>query len=159
MAYQLSFSLSLGRQTHVQRLFTIICYGLHTELGAQAIHCYKTTPCRVHCQQPSLLLRRTLATQSIMGRSVAALLLCAPLLAAAAGLAVKRQSITALSQSQISSFKPYTFFASAAYCNPSTTINWSCGANCQANTGFEPIAAGGDGDSVQFCAYHDSFSS
>jgi len=62
----------------------------------------------------------------------------------------KRQSITTLSQSQISAFKTYTFFASAAYCNPSTTINWSCGSNCNANPGFEPIASGGDGDSVQF---------
>ena len=39
----------------------------------------------------------------------------------------KRQSITPLSFSQISSFTPYTYFASAAYCNASTTINWSCG--------------------------------
>lgn len=40
---------------------------------------------------------------------------------------VRRQSITTLSTSQIETFKPFTFFASAAYCNPSTTINWSCG--------------------------------
>ena len=38
----------------------------------------------------------------------------------------KRQSITTLSPAQISSFKPFTSFASAAYCDPSTTINWSC---------------------------------
>ncbi|KAF8799891.1 lipase class 3 family protein [Phlegmacium glaucopus] len=62
----------------------------------------------------------------------------------------KRQSITALSSSQISAFKPFTFFASTAYCNPSTTINWSCGANCAANSGFIPVASGGDGSSVQF---------
>lgn len=41
--------------------------------------------------------------------------------------ATRRQSITTLSTSQIETFKPFTFFASAAYCNPSTTINWSCG--------------------------------
>ena len=39
----------------------------------------------------------------------------------------KRQSITALSSAQISAFKPFTFFASAAYCQPTATINWSCG--------------------------------
>ena len=39
----------------------------------------------------------------------------------------KRQSITPLSSAQISSFTPFTFFASTAYCNPSTTINFSCG--------------------------------
>ncbi|KAH9055746.1 Alpha/Beta hydrolase protein [Lactarius vividus] len=42
---------------------------------------------------------------------------------------VKRQAITLLSSSQISSYAPFTHFASTAYCNPSTTINWSCG--CQ----------------------------
>ncbi|KAF8817628.1 lipase class 3 family protein [Phlegmacium glaucopus] len=62
----------------------------------------------------------------------------------------KRQSITTLSSSQILSFKPFTFFASTAYCNPSTTINWSCGANCAANSDFIPVASGGDGGSVQF---------
>jgi hypothetical protein len=43
----------------------------------------------------------------------------------------KKQSstITPLDSAQISSFKPYTFFASTAYCPPSTTHNWSCGAS------------------------------
>ncbi|KAH8995119.1 lipase class 3 family protein [Lactarius hatsudake] len=71
-----------------------------------------------------------------------------------AGLAhatvVKRQDITSLSTSQISSFTPFTRFASTAYCNPSTTVNWSCGANCQANPDFLPTASGGDGDATQF---------
>ena len=40
---------------------------------------------------------------------------------------VKRQEITALSPTQIAGFAPFTHFASAAYCNPSSTINWSCG--------------------------------
>ena len=41
----------------------------------------------------------------------------------------KRQSsnIIPLNLTQISSFKPYTFFASAAYCLPSTTSKWTCG--------------------------------
>ncbi|TFK42180.1 lipase class 3 family protein [Crucibulum laeve] len=63
---------------------------------------------------------------------------------------LKRQSITALSTAQISAFKPFTFFASTAYCNPSTTLAWSCGANCNANADFIPVASGGDGASVQF---------
>ena len=57
--------------------------------------------------------------------------LLASIVEAAPGLDVvqlsKRQSITALSSEQISSFTPFTFFASAAYCNPNTTINFSCG--------------------------------
>lgn len=97
------------------------------------------------------------------------------------GVSAKRQSITALSGSQISAFKPFSFFASAAYCQPSTTINWSCGctlflidglvrfpeinavdsANCNNNPGFEPTASGGDGTDTQFCEalYHNSLAS
>ena len=62
-----------------------------------------------------------------------------------------RQSITALGTTAIESFKPYTFFASAAYCQPAATLAWNCGANCQANPTFKPIASGGDGDGTQFC--------
>ncbi|KAK7038707.1 hypothetical protein VNI00_010591 [Paramarasmius palmivorus] len=64
--------------------------------------------------------------------------------------AVKRQSITALSAAQISAFKPYSFYASTAYCKPANTLAWNCGANCQANPTFKPIASGGDGGSIQF---------
>ena len=83
----------------------------------------------------------------------------------------RRASITALSTSQINAFTPYTYYASAAYCAASTTASWSCGgtlskfgwyslkltgavAACSANSGFEVVASGGDGDSVQYCAYH-----
>ncbi|KAI5123194.1 hypothetical protein M0805_003961 [Coniferiporia weirii] len=62
----------------------------------------------------------------------------------------KRQSITTLSSSQVSAFKPYSYFASAAYCAPNTTINWSCGDNCNGNAGFVPTASGGDGSDVQY---------
>lgn len=62
----------------------------------------------------------------------------------------RRQSITTLSASQIATFKPFTFFASAAYCQPSVTKTWSCGANCDANPGFIPTASGGDGTDTQF---------
>jgi hypothetical protein len=45
---------------------------------------------------------------------------------------VKRQAITPLSSSQISSYTAFTNFASTAYCSPSTTINWSCGGASRA---------------------------
>jgi len=61
-----------------------------------------------------------------------------------------RQAITTLSASQISTFKPYTFYASAGYCTPASTLAWNCGANCEANPTFHPVASGGDGDGVQF---------
>jgi len=80
-------------------------------------------------------------------------LLCSSVNAAPASALVelsKRQSITALTAAQISAFKPFTNFASTAYCQPSTTISWTCGANCNANPDFIPVASGGDGSSVQF---------
>lgn len=61
-----------------------------------------------------------------------------------------RQGITALSISQIDFYNPYTWFASAAYCTPSTTSKWSCGSDCQANPGFAPIASGGDSTIIQY---------
>ncbi|TFK39670.1 lipase class 3 family protein [Crucibulum laeve] len=61
-----------------------------------------------------------------------------------------RQSITALSTTQIAAFRPFSHYASTAYCQPSQTLTWSCGANCDANPTFEPTASGGDGSSVQF---------
>ncbi|KAJ3483663.1 hypothetical protein NLI96_g6166 [Meripilus lineatus] len=61
-----------------------------------------------------------------------------------------RQAITTLTPAQISAFKPFTFYASAGYCDPSTTLSWSCGANCNANPTFKPIASGGDGVETQF---------
>lgn len=62
----------------------------------------------------------------------------------------RRQTITALTSSQITAFRPFTHFASTAYCQPSTTLTWSCGTNCAANSDFIPVASGGDGASVQF---------
>lgn len=61
-----------------------------------------------------------------------------------------RQTISALSASQISSFRPYTYYASAGYCAASATADWNCGANCEANPSFIPVASGGDGDDVQY---------
>ena len=42
---------------------------------------------------------------------------------------VKRQNdITTLSSAMVNTFAPFTHFASTAYCNPSMTINWTCGS-------------------------------
>ncbi|KAI9510547.1 lipase [Russula earlei] len=68
----------------------------------------------------------------------------------------QRQAISTLSSTQIDAFAPFTHFASTAYCNPSTTINWSCGANCDANPDFQPVISGGDGSGTQF--YYVGFS-
>ncbi|KAF8336730.1 lipase [Amanita rubescens] len=62
----------------------------------------------------------------------------------------KQSNIASLSPAQIDDFTPYTRFASIAYCPPNTTLSWSCGADCQANPDFKPVASGGDGASVQF---------
>lgn len=37
------------------------------------------------------------------------------------------RSVTALSAAQISEYTPYTHYASTAFCNPSTTLTWTCG--------------------------------
>ncbi|KAJ6605839.1 lipase [Mycena sp. CBHHK59/15] len=84
-----------------------------------------------------------------LGLSVAVLALASLVHAAPAPLAA-RQAITTLSTSQISTFKPYSFYASAGYCKSAATLAWNCGANCDANPGFHPVASGGDGDAVQF---------
>ncbi|KAF8159295.1 lipase [Crassisporium funariophilum] len=60
------------------------------------------------------------------------------------------ESIATLSASDIASFKPFTFYASTGYCQPSQTLTWTCGANCDANPNFQPVASGGDGTDVQF---------
>ncbi|KAK0188493.1 alpha/beta-hydrolase [Armillaria mellea] len=61
-----------------------------------------------------------------------------------------RQGITVLTTAEIAAFKPFTFFASTGYCQPDATLAWNCGSNCEANSDFEPVASGGDGDDVQF---------
>ncbi|OSX64054.1 hypothetical protein POSPLADRAFT_1039271 [Postia placenta MAD-698-R-SB12] len=81
--------------------------------------------------------------------TLGALLAAASAVQAAPGLRA-RQAITALGTSQISAFQPYTYYASAGYCAASETVTWSCGANCEANPTFEPVASGGNGDSTQY---------
>ncbi|KAF8887333.1 alpha/beta-hydrolase, partial [Infundibulicybe gibba] len=58
--------------------------------------------------------------------------------------------ITALSSAQITAFKPFSFYATTAYCSPASILAWSCGTNCDANPTFQPTASGGDGVDVQF---------
>ncbi|KAG0697948.1 Alpha/Beta hydrolase protein [Suillus ampliporus] len=81
-------------------------------------------------------------------------IIVAVLLAAAAANAFPslnvRQSITALTTSQIDYFTTYTYYASAGYCTNTQTLAWDCGTNCNANPGFKPVASGGNGDSVQY---------
>jgi hypothetical protein len=38
-----------------------------------------------------------------------------------------RDAITALAATNVTSFTPYTYYASAAYCQPDTTLAWDCG--------------------------------
>ncbi|KAF8159299.1 lipase [Crassisporium funariophilum] len=61
-----------------------------------------------------------------------------------------RQGVSTLSAAQVVSYKPYTYYAGAAYCSPASTLAWSCGANCNKNAGFKPIASGGDGAVTQY---------
>lgn len=67
---------------------------------------------------------------------------------------IRRQSsgIASLPATQIAAFKPYTQYASAAYCQPAATKAWNCGRNCDANAAFKPVDSGGDGVLTQFCA-------
>jgi hypothetical protein len=62
-------------------------------------------------------------------------------------------TIITITSAQVNTFTPYTYYASAGYCNPSVTKTWNCGANCNATLGFQPIASGGDGSSIQFCSW------
>ncbi|VDB87988.1 unnamed protein product [Peniophora sp. CBMAI 1063] len=60
-------------------------------------------------------------------------------------------TVKALSGDQVSWYKPFTYFASATYCKPPTTLAWNCGVNCEANPDFVPSASGGDGALTQYC--------
>lgn len=39
----------------------------------------------------------------------------------------RRQAITTISTTKRASFKPYSFYASTAYCAPAKTLSWKCG--------------------------------
>ena len=38
----------------------------------------------------------------------------------------KRRSTTVLSNEQVSAYKPYPFYAAAAFCRPANTKAWDC---------------------------------
>ncbi|EJC99967.1 lipase [Fomitiporia mediterranea MF3/22] len=61
-----------------------------------------------------------------------------------------RDGFTTLSSTQVASFKPYTNYAAVAYCEPSETLAWNCGAKCDANSNFKTTASGGNGGDTQF---------
>ena len=42
-----------------------------------------------------------------------------------------KRDVTVLSSAEVSSYKPYTYFAKAAYCTPAQTLSWSCGGACR----------------------------
>ncbi|KAJ7132299.1 lipase [Mycena epipterygia] len=61
-----------------------------------------------------------------------------------------RLAVSSVPAGQVSSYKPYTYFAKAAYCAANATAAWSCGGSCEVNADFKPVASGGDGTSVQY---------
>ncbi|KZV67042.1 alpha/beta-hydrolase [Peniophora sp. CONT] len=81
---------------------------------------------------------------TVFGASILAVLLHLAWTASAA-----KGTVKALSDTQISWYKPFTYFASTAYCKPATTLAWDCGVNCQGNPDFIPTASGGDGALTQ----------
>ncbi|KAF9646506.1 lipase [Thelephora ganbajun] len=64
--------------------------------------------------------------------------------------ALEKRQIQTLSPGAVAAFKPYSYYAASAYCDASVLKTWTCGSNCNANSGFQPIAAGGDGAVVQY---------
>jgi len=70
----------------------------------------------------------------------------------AAAAAIRRRDTAGppLAKDAIDAFNPFIHASAAAYCPPSQILNWTCGPDCDALSGFVPIAAAGDGDAVQF---------
>ncbi|PFH44991.1 hypothetical protein AMATHDRAFT_78106 [Amanita thiersii Skay4041] len=65
-------------------------------------------------------------------------------------LAAHQGPTSTLFSSQIAAYKPYTYFAALASCEPSQTLAWNCGVKCDSRHNFVPVASGGNGDSVQY---------
>ena len=70
--------------------------------------------------------------------------------AAPTSLEERAAAVTTLTAAQVAAYMPYSYYAATAYCQPATTMAWTCGTNCNANSAFKPVASGGDGSSVQF---------
>ncbi|KAI0249665.1 lipase [Lactifluus subvellereus] len=59
-------------------------------------------------------------------------------------------SITICLYPCINTYAPFTHFAGGAYCTPTLIMSWTCGAHCQGNPDFKPVASGGDGAATQY---------
>ncbi|KZV67046.1 alpha/beta-hydrolase [Peniophora sp. CONT] len=59
-------------------------------------------------------------------------------------------TLPTLLSGEIAQLRPFTHYASAAYCHPDEIIDWSCEENCQANSHFQPFVSGGDGGAMQY---------
>jgi len=112
----------------------LLPYGLTLALGIIAIYFlvqlpYKTIGNRSYLRVTSLgkSIHNYSLRMLVYGFFVSALLCAFVVDAAPPPELVKRQAITPLAAAQISAFKPFTFFASTAYCNPSNTLAWNCG--------------------------------
>lgn len=44
---------------------------------------------------------------------------------------LEKRQIQTLSPGAIAAFKPYSFYAASAYCDPSTLMKWTCGGACR----------------------------
>lgn len=51
----------------------------------------------------------------------------------------ERAGVTTLTAVQVASYKPYTFYAATAYCNPVNTLAWNCGGKLDIYVRFDPI--------------------
>jgi hypothetical protein len=43
-----------------------------------------------------------------------------------------QETVETLSSARVSFYKPYTYFAAVAWCNPAQTIAWNCGCKYEA---------------------------
>ncbi|KAI6030939.1 Alpha/Beta hydrolase protein [Pisolithus orientalis] len=62
----------------------------------------------------------------------------------------RQSNVYVLSPSELASLAPYSQFARAAYCPPSTVDGWMCGEACDAVPDFLVSLTGGDGSDTQY---------
>jgi hypothetical protein len=98
-----------------------------------------------------------------------ALLVCSTATRASPVLERAARTPSLLSADAIAAFTPFSYYATAAYCTPTSLLAWDCGsasicsirrrrsssstANCEENPGFQPVAAGGDGNGIPHCTF------
>jgi hypothetical protein len=111
--------------------------------------CFKSSVLQIHqqdiSQSPSVPFQ---PSPMPLFTHLSLLLLCVFLFLASASLS--RPTFNTLQPTQVLSFRPYAYYASAGYCKPNTILSWTCGLNCDSNPSFRPIASGGDGGFVQY---------